>query len=79
MIFFALSISFWCKIYADKALEMMKANSNLATAKNKDEETALHVFARNPSAFVSGSRPELLRRHLNILCEFILTLKFLNL
>ena len=58
---------------------MLKANPNLATTENKDEETALRVLARNPSAFVSGSRPGLLRRHLNILCEFIPTSKLLNL
>ena len=72
----------WILVYginnAGVALEMLKANPNLATVKNGDEETVLHVLACNPSAFVSGSRPGLLRRHLNILCEFIPTLKFLN-
>ncbi|KAK7816501.1 ankyrin repeat domain-containing protein 17, partial [Quercus suber] len=48
------------------ALEMLKANPNFATAKDELKETTLHVLARNPSAFVSGSRPGLLRRHLNI-------------
>ncbi|KAM3761740.1 hypothetical protein ACB098_01G291200 [Castanea mollissima] len=47
-------------------LKMLMVNPNLATTKDEDEETALHVLARNPSAFVSGSRPGLLRRHLNI-------------
>uniref|UniRef100_A0A7N2L040 Uncharacterized protein n=1 Tax=Quercus lobata TaxID=97700 RepID=A0A7N2L040_QUELO len=45
---------------------MLKVNPNLATAKDEDEETTLHVLARNPSAFVSGSWPGLLWRHLNI-------------
>ena len=58
---------------------MLGANLSLATAKNEDEETALHVLACNPSAFVSESRLGLLRRHLNILCEFIPTSNFLNL
>ena len=58
---------------------MLEDNPDLATAKNEGQETALHVLARNPSAFVSGSRPGLLSRHLNILCEFIPTSKFLNL
>ena len=49
---------------------MLKNNFNLATAKSTDGETALHVLARNPSAFVSGNQPRLLRRHLNIPCEF---------
>ena len=35
---------------------MLEANPNLATAK-KDGETALHVLARNPSAFVSETQP----------------------
>ena len=58
---------------------MLKANPNLATTENKDEETALHVLACNASAFVNESRLGLLRRHLNILCEFIPTSNFLNL
>ncbi|KAL0005155.1 hypothetical protein SO802_012716 [Lithocarpus litseifolius] len=41
--------------FAGVALEMLKANPNFATARNTDEDTALHVLARNPSAF--GSRP----------------------
>ena len=61
------------------ALEMLEANPNFATAKDELQETTLHVLARNPSAFVSGSRPGSLRRHLNILCEFIPTSKLLNL
>ena len=51
------------------ALEMLEANPNFATAKDELQETTLHVLARNPSAFVSGSRPGLLRRHFNIPCE----------
>ena len=53
---------------AGVALKMLMVNPNLATTKVEDEETALHVLARNPSAFVSGSQPGLLRRHLNIPC-----------
>lgn len=49
---------------------MLKANPNFATAKNEDGETALYVLAHNPSAFVSGSQLGLLRRHLDIPCEF---------
>ncbi|KAK7835473.1 hypothetical protein CFP56_023473 [Quercus suber] len=45
---------------------MLKANPNFATAKDELQETTLHVLARNPSAFISGSRPGLLKRHLNI-------------
>lgn len=51
------------------ALKMLKVNPNLATAKDEDEENALYVLTRNPSTFVSGSWPGLLRRHLNIPCE----------
>ena len=40
---------------------MLEDNSNLAAAGNSDGETALHVLARNPSAFVSEIRP----------CEFL--------
>ena len=68
MIFFALSISFWCKIYAGQALEMMKVNSDLATAKNRFNDTALHVLARKHSAFVSKSQQGILRRHIDS-CE----------
>lgn len=68
MIFFALSISFWCKIYAGQALEMMKVNSNLATAKNRFNDIALHVLARKHSAIVNGSQQGILRRHINS-CE----------
>nr|POE67867.1 hypothetical protein CFP56_62039 [Quercus suber] len=48
---------------------MLKANPNFATAKDELQETTLHVLARNPSAFISGSRPGLLKRHLNIPCS----------
>ncbi|KAK4604108.1 hypothetical protein RGQ29_012568 [Quercus rubra] len=41
------------------ALEMLKANPNFATATNTDGDSALHVLARNPSAFVSQTRPRL--------------------
>ena len=51
--------------FAGVALEMLKANPNFATARNTDEDTALHVLARNPSAFVS--RP----------CEFCFVCLFL--
>ena len=47
---------------------MLQANHNLATSKNDDKETALHVLARNPLAFASGSEPGILRRHINS-CE----------
>ena len=36
---------------------MLKANPNFATATNADGDSALHVLARNPSAFVSQTRP----------------------
>ncbi|KAK7816505.1 ankyrin-1 [Quercus suber] len=39
------------------ALQMLEDNSNLAAAGNSDGETALHVLARDPSAFVSEIRP----------------------
>ena len=76
---FLLKIFFFCFKYiyiyileknnAGIALEMLEANPNFATAKDELQETTLHVLARNPSAFVSGSRPGLLRRHFNIPCE----------
>ena len=67
--FFASYIYILEKINAGIALEMLEANPNFATAKDELQETTLHVLARNPSAFVSGSRPGLLRRHFNIPCE----------
>ena len=58
---------------------MLKAKPNLATARNSDRETALHLLARNPSAFTRESQlGKLLRGHINIPCEFV-TLKLLNL
>ncbi|XP_030954282.1 uncharacterized protein LOC115976896 [Quercus lobata] len=39
------------------ALQMLEDNSNLAAAGNSDGETALHVLAHDPSAFVSEIRP----------------------
>ncbi|XP_065628189.1 uncharacterized protein LOC112037078 [Quercus suber] len=52
--------------YYGQALEMMKVNSNLATAKNRFNDTALHVLlARKHSAFVSESQQGILRRHIN--------------
>ncbi|KAL4599545.1 hypothetical protein ACB092_11G134200 [Castanea dentata] len=39
------------------ALQMLDDNSNLAAAGRSDGETALHVLARDPSAFVSEIRP----------------------
>ncbi|KAF3947679.1 hypothetical protein CMV_026217 [Castanea mollissima] len=48
------------------ALKMLNDNSNLATATNSDGETALHVLARKPSAFVNESQLGVLRRHINI-------------
>jgi hypothetical protein len=51
-----------------KALEMLKDNLDLATTKNKYDETALHVLACNPFAFASGSQPGSLRSHINS-CE----------
>ena len=47
---------------------MLQANPNLATSRNDKGETALHVLARNPLAFASGSQPGILRRHINS-CE----------
>lgn len=44
---------------------MMKVNSNLATAKDRSTDTALHVLAGKHSAFVSGSQQGILRRHIN--------------
>ena len=38
-------------------MEMLKVNRNLANARKKNGETVLHVLARNPSAFVSETRP----------------------
>ncbi|KAL0014027.1 hypothetical protein SO802_001096 [Lithocarpus litseifolius] len=51
--------------YYGQALEMMKVNSNLATAKNRFNDTALHVLARKHSAFVSESQQGILRRHIS--------------
>uniref|UniRef100_A0A7N2L5W8 PGG domain-containing protein n=2 Tax=Quercus lobata TaxID=97700 RepID=A0A7N2L5W8_QUELO len=48
-----------------EALQMLKANSNLARDESNGE-TALHVLARKPSAFVNESQPGVLRRHINI-------------
>ncbi|KAL0014002.1 hypothetical protein SO802_001071 [Lithocarpus litseifolius] len=39
------------------AKEMLTANNNLAKAATTDGETVLRVLARNPSAFVSETRP----------------------
>ena len=50
---------------AGVALEMLKAKPTLAKH-NKDGETALYVLARNPSTFVSETRP----------CELLLLLLF---
>ena len=50
---------------AGVALEMLKAKPTLAKH-NKDGETALYVLARNPSTFVSETRP----------CELLLLLVF---
>ena len=36
---------------------MLEDNSNLVAAGNSNGETALHVLARDPSAFVSEIRP----------------------
>ncbi|KAK4604107.1 hypothetical protein RGQ29_012567 [Quercus rubra] len=51
--------------YYGQALEMMKVNSDLATAKNRFNDTALHVLARKHSAFVSKSQQGILRRHID--------------
>ncbi|XP_030954281.1 ankycorbin-like isoform X2 [Quercus lobata] len=48
------------------ALQMLDKNSNLTTATNSDGETALHVLANKPSAFVNESQLGVLRRHINI-------------
>ena len=42
---------------------------NLARAKDEGGESALHVLARKPSAFVSASQSGRLRGLLNISCE----------
>ena len=68
MIFFAWIFFFLVLNNVGKALEMLKDNSNLATNKNQYDETALHVLARKPSAFASGSQPGFLRSHINS-CE----------
>ena len=36
---------------------MLTANNNLAKARKTNGETVLQVLARNPSAFVSETRP----------------------
>ena len=41
---------------------MLTANNNLAKARKTNGETVLQVLARNPSAFVSETRP----------CEFFI-------
>lgn len=43
---------------------MMEANSKLARVENNGE-TALHVLARKPRAFVNKSRPGFLTRLIN--------------
>ena len=51
---------------------MLDKNPNLTTATNSDGETALHVLAHKPSAFVNESHELLdLRRHINIPCELL--------
>ncbi|GMY13701.1 isoform 2 of ankyrin repeat domain-containing protein 17 [Fagus crenata] len=52
----------------EQALHMLKKNPSLATRKNNQDKTALHVLALKPSAFVSGSQPGILRRWINS-CE----------
>ena len=47
---------------------MLEDNSNLAAARNSDGETALHVLACDPSAFVSEIRP----------CEFFFFFYFIT-
>ena len=47
---------------------MLEDNSNLAAARNSDGETALHVLACDPSAFVSEIRP----------CEFFFFLSLVS-
>ncbi|GMY13703.1 isoform 2 of ankyrin repeat domain-containing protein 17 [Fagus crenata] len=49
----------------EQALDMLKKKPSLATMKNKQDKTALHVLALKPSAFVSGSQPGILRRWIN--------------
>ena len=49
---------------------MLEASKwNLARAIDEAGETALHVLAHKPSAFVSASQPGLLRKLINISCE----------
>ena len=51
---------------------MLENNCGLARAKSNGE-TALHVLARKPSAFVNESQPGVLTRHINnIPCELSL-------
>ena len=45
---------------------MLTANNNLAKARKTNGETVLQVLARNPSAFVSETRP----------CEFFIYFLF---
>ena len=53
---------------------MLENNCRLARAKSNGE-TALHVLARKPSAFVNESQPGVLTRHINnIPCELSLWL-----
>ena len=55
---------------------MLEDNSNLAAARNSDGETALHVLAREPSAFVSEIRPCEFFFFFLSLVSFILFLNF---
>ena len=50
---------------------MLDKNPDLTTATNSDGETALHVLAHKPSAFVNESQLGVLRRHINIPCELL--------
>ena len=53
---------------AGRAKKMLTANNNLAKARKTNGETVLQVLARNPSAFVSETRP----------CEFFIYFSWLE-
>ncbi|KAL5577485.1 hypothetical protein UlMin_019184 [Ulmus minor] len=56
----------------DLALEMLEDDTSLATARDKDNKTALHLFARMPSAFAKQSSTlpgKLINSCLNFRCK----------
>ncbi|CAL5346681.1 unnamed protein product [Camellia sinensis] len=49
----------------DVALDILKHHPQLAVARDGNGETALHVLARKPSAFTSGSQVSMWKRFIN--------------